>query len=251
MCTTELQNVNSFKSRLFWRLNWTKLVKRILLENNFWPPNQIKLFMPINPSYCVQIFPPKRLDFAKMHVLPNFYPILPTFLHGYIYPSYPWHFATLVYYTCVLNTHIGFTSLCLFVEHTYKFFTKICQGGEKIIAKDSFNLFHFIIWISFTLSFGFVSIYHFYFFLLLSLPPILVGVAELIRSAHFCFEPPCFAKPSKYQRDFSISFIYFHFITFHFIFFRNSIKHLQRNFQELSYLLSFFPHCTFFQNSYR
>ena len=33
----------------------------------------------------------KRLDFAKLHGLPNFYPNLPIFLHGYldIYLSYP------------------------------------------------------------------------------------------------------------------------------------------------------------------
>ena len=55
----ELRNVNSFtwsktvkpnftrrktlKLQLFWHLNWTKLTKKIFLENNCWPPYQIKL----------------------------------------------------------------------------------------------------------------------------------------------------------------------------------------------------------------
>ena len=93
---SELQNVNLFtrsktikpnftrkkarKSRQFWHQNWQR--------GYFWRTdvdNSVKLwkFRQTFHIGCANLLQ-KRLHLAKLCVLPNFYPNLPIFLHGYI-----------------------------------------------------------------------------------------------------------------------------------------------------------------------
>ena len=62
----------------------------------------------------------EKTAFLKIVCSPQtFYPNLPIFVHGYMYPSYPWHFATLF-------LHIASFLLCLSVPLQFSVHATTC-----------------------------------------------------------------------------------------------------------------------------
>ena len=104
---TVLQNYNSFtrsktvkqnltqrktcKLQEFW--HWSKLRKRIFLENNCSSTYQIRLLFKVihrNLTYMLYKSSPEKAWFCQIWVFSQ-----PANIFTRIYPSYPWHFATL------------------------------------------------------------------------------------------------------------------------------------------------------------